>query len=59
MKRELIASPRDFAFCTTVNAQYEDAKYWQENCTSWRHNPDSEDNWDHVCRIIANYGWSI
>lgn len=54
MKRELTASRRDFAFCTTVDAKYVDAKYWRENCTSWRHNPDSEDNWDCVCRIIAS-----
>ncbi|MGN1346493.1 MAG: putative Ig domain-containing protein [Eubacteriales bacterium] len=54
MKRELLASPRDFAFCTTVDAKLKWAEYWRENCTSWRHNPDSDDNWDCVCRVIES-----
>lgn len=54
MKRELVGSPRDFAFCATVDAKYVDAGYWRENCTSWRHGPDSEDNWDCVRRVLLS-----
>lgn len=54
MKRELLASPRDFAFCVTVDAKYKWAEYWRENVMSWRHNPDSDDTWDCVCRIIES-----
>jgi alpha-galactosidase len=53
MKKELLASPREIAFCVTVNALEQYGHYWKKNCTSWRDNRDSIDKW-HVVREILD-----
>ena len=51
MRKALDQADRDFVFCVSVKAMYEDRDYWKENCSSWRDNRDSEDNWDRLVEI--------
>lgn len=51
MRRALNRADRDFVFSVTVKAMYEDREYWKANCSSWRDNRDSEDNWDRLTEI--------
>lgn len=51
MKQCLKKSSRDFAFCVTVDAEYDNRDYWKENCTSWRENHDSDDVWEILCEV--------
>lgn len=51
MRKALDAADRDFVFCVSVKAMYEDRQYWKENCSSWRDNRDSEDNWERLTEI--------
>ena len=46
MKKALLKSKREFAFCVTVAAHAQYGRYWQKNCSSWRWNGDSIDKWD-------------
>ena len=48
MKKALLRRNREMAFCVTVDAKYHFGKYWQKNCTSWRCNRDSLDDWEIV-----------
>lgn len=48
MKKALLKSKREFAFCVTVAAHAQYGRYWQNNCSSWRWNGDSIDKWDVV-----------
>lgn len=48
MKDALEDSPRDFAFCVTTSATWEGREWWAKNCTSWRANCDSADNWPNL-----------
>jgi alpha-galactosidase len=48
MKKALLESGRDFGFCVTVNALWQDAAYWKEHCSSWRDNLDSKADWENV-----------
>ena len=45
MKQELLKSRRAFGFCVTVDANPRYGKYWAKNCSSFRCNIDSWDNW--------------
>lgn len=51
MREALDQSSRDFVYCVSVKAMYEDREYWRENCSSWRDNRDSEDHWDRLVEI--------
>lgn len=51
MRKALDRADRDFGFSVTVKAMYEDREYWKANCSSWRDNRDSEDNWDRLTEI--------
>jgi alpha-galactosidase len=55
MKRELLSTDRDFAFCVTVKAELRDVEYWRKNCTSWRNNTDSADTWEVFKDICFGY----
>ena len=52
MKKALLKSKREFAFCVTVDACEEYGKYWQKNCSSWRCNRDSIDQWNVVKQYL-------
>lgn len=51
MRQALDRADRDFVFSVTVKAMYEDREYWKANCSSWRDNRDSEDNWERLTEI--------
>ncbi len=51
MRQALDKSSRDFGLSITVKAMYEDREYWKANCSSWRDNRDSEDNWERMIEI--------
>lgn len=51
MRKALDRADRDFGLSITVKAMYEDREYWKANCSSWRDNRDSEDNWDRLVEI--------
>ncbi|MBO4216961.1 MAG: hypothetical protein J5940_03355 [Clostridia bacterium] len=53
MRKELLKAKRDFAMCVTVNAREFYWKYWRDNCTSWRCNSDSMDNWDKIKSFLS------
>ncbi len=55
MKRVLLDSCREIAFCVTLNAREEYGHYWSKNCTSWRDNRDSLDKW-HIVHQIMDSG---
>ena len=41
MRKELVATDRDFGFCVSVRARAEYHKYWEKYCNSYRCNVDS------------------
>ena len=51
MRNALDGADRDFGLSITVKATFEDREYWKLNCSSWRDNRDSEDNWDRLTEI--------
>lgn len=51
MRQALDRADRDFGLSVTVKAMYEDRQYWKDNCSSWRDNRDSEDNWERLTEI--------
>jgi len=52
MKRALLVSEREIAFCVTVHADPFYAAYWKKNCCSWRDNSDSEPRWERVMHLF-------
>lgn len=52
MKKALLNSKREIAFCVTVLADFNYAAYWKKNCCSWRDGVDSIDNWETVMKIF-------
>lgn len=59
MKDCLIQSKRDFAYCITVSAGIENAEYWKKNCSSWRDNSDTADNWNSIKSRFYFDKWSV
>lgn len=55
MRRELVATDRDFGFCVTVKARPEYHKYWEKYCQSYRCSEDSMGSWDSLMRIWRTY----
>ncbi|MBR4949140.1 MAG: hypothetical protein IKZ25_00025 [Clostridia bacterium] len=55
MKKELMASPRDFGFCVTITAVLGYINYWSQNCNSYRANTDSRGNWKNFLEIYNTY----
>lgn len=55
MRRELIATDRDFGFCVTIKARAEYHKYWEKYCNSYRCNPDSHGTWSNLLAIYRTY----
>jgi alpha-galactosidase len=58
MKDCLLQSPRDFAFCVTVQAGKENVAYWKTHCSSWRDNVDSTDTWENVKGRFSTDAWA-
>lgn len=54
MKKELLVSNRAFAFCITTSASESYGHYWSKNCTSWRNNADSIDEWPRLAAYMAS-----
>lgn len=52
MKKALLKANREIAFCVTVSAYYNYRMYWKKNCSSWRCNGDSRDEWDVIKRYM-------
>lgn len=52
MRQCLSESERDFAFSVTVRADIKYKDFWMKNCSSWRDNCDSDDQWEKVMEII-------
>lgn len=55
MRKELIATDRDFGFCVTVKARPEYHTYWEKYCNSYRCNIDSLGDWDNFMEIYKSY----
>ncbi len=51
MRQALDRADRDFGLSITVKATFEDREYWKNNCSSWRDNRDSEDNWERLTEV--------
>ena len=51
MKRALRKADRAFGYCVTVDCSPHYAKFWAENCNSWRNNADSADVWDGIKKL--------
>ena len=55
MRKELVATDRDFGFCVTVNAMPEYHKYWEQYTNSYRNNTDAHGRWDNLLTIYRSY----
>lgn len=55
MRKELIATDRDFGFCVTVKARPEYHTYWKKYCNSYRCNVDSVGTWKNLINIYRTY----
>jgi len=55
MRKELIATDRDFGFCVTVKARPEYHRYWEKYCSSYRCNVDSVGNWKNLMEVYYTY----
>ncbi len=55
MRKELVATDRDFGFCVSVRARAEYHKYWEKYCNSYRCNVDSLGNWENFLEIYNSY----
>ena len=55
MRKELVATNRDFGFCVSVRARPEYHKYWCKYCNSYRNNCDSIANWKNLLEIYNTY----
>ena len=55
MRKELVATDRDFGFCVSVRARPEYHKYWCKYCNSYRNNCDSIGNWKNLLEIYNTY----
>ena len=55
MRKELVATDRDFGFCVSVRARPEYHKYWCKYCNSYRNNCDSIGNWKNLLEIYYTY----
>lgn len=55
MRKELVATNRDFGFCVSVRARPEYHKYWCKYCNSYRNNCDSIANWKNLLEIYTSY----
>ena len=55
MRKELIATDRDFGFCVTVKARPEYHTYWEKYCNSYRCNVDSLGTWENFLEIYNSY----
>ena len=55
MRKELVATERDFGFCVTVKARPEYHRYWGKYCNSYRCNIDSLGDWDNFIEIYRTY----
>ena len=55
MRKELVATDRDFGFCVSVRARPEYHKYWCKYCNSYRNNCDSIANWKNLLEIYNTY----
>ena len=55
MRKELVATHRDFTFCVTVKARPEYHNYWSKYCNSYRCNVDCTGNWKTLMEIYRSY----
>lgn len=55
MRKELVATDRDFGFCVTVKARPEYHTYWEKHCNSYRCNVDSTGNWKNLMEVYYTY----
>lgn len=55
MRKELVATDRDFGFCVSVRARAEYHKYWEKYCNSYRCNVDSLGSWENFLEIYKSY----
>lgn len=55
MRKELMATDRDFGFCVSVRARPEYHNYWCKYCNSYRNNCDSIGNWKNLLEIYYTY----
>ena len=51
MKKALLSTNRDFAFCVTTWASHHYHKYWETHCNHYRCNEDSVGTWDNLLSI--------
>ena len=55
MRKELVATDRDFGFCVSVRARPEYHTYWKKYCNSYRCNPDATGNWKNLLEVYRPY----
>ena len=59
MRKELVKSERDFAFCITIGARNEYINYWSKYCNSFRNNHDARGTWAIFIRNYKSYSEHI
>lgn len=52
MKKALLQSSREMAYCVTIRADRVYREYWKRYVNSWRDNYDSIDRWEDVKRFL-------
>jgi len=55
MRKELVATDRDFGFCVSVRARPEYHTYWKKYCNSYRCNPDATGHWKNLLEVYRPY----
>ena len=55
MRKELVASKRDFGYCVTVKALPEYTNYWSKYINSYRNGTDTFGNWQNFMELYASY----
>ena len=55
MRKELIATDRDFGYCVTITATPHHHPYWSKYCNSYRNNCDAHGTWDNLLDIYKSY----
>lgn len=55
MRKELVATDRDFGFCVTVRARPEYHKYWEKYCNSYRNSCDCLGTYENLLEVYRAY----
>jgi len=55
MRKELVATPRDFGYCVSLAAVPGYTNYWSKYCSSYRNGVDTDGTWDNFLQVMSSY----